>query len=57
MEKHAENDFKDNISRRSFLQKTTAAVAAYTMVKPAQVCGTQANSRIKIGVIGMGWRG
>jgi len=57
MEKHTENESNPQISRRSFLQKTTAAVATYSIVKPAQVRGTQANSKIKVGVIGMGARG
>jgi len=57
MEKHPKNKSNDNITRRSFLQKTTAAVAAYSIVNPAHVRGTEANSKIKVGVIGMGGRG
>lgn len=46
----------NTISRRKFLA-TSAAAAAFTIVKPSQVTGAEANGRIKIGLIGCGQRG
>lgn len=42
--------------RRSFLA-TTAAVGAFTVMKPATVFGAEANSKLEIGIIGCGGRG
>lgn len=47
---------KDNLGRREFLAGV-AATAAFTIVKPAQVRGTQANSKIEVGCVGLGGRG
>ena len=45
-------------SRRSFLQTGAAAAAgAFTIVSPQSVRGTQANSKISVGLIGSGNRG
>lgn len=45
-------------SRRQLLEKTGAAVAAgFTIVRPEAVRGSQANSKITIGLIGVGGRG
>ncbi len=46
------------IGRREFLSGTAmAAAASFVMVKPERVRGTQANSRIKLGLVGCGGRG
>jgi predicted dehydrogenase len=44
------------LGRREFL-KTTAAAGGVTIVSPSAVRGSQANSRLEIGVIGSGGRG
>lgn len=46
-------------SRRAFLQRSTgmAAAGAFTIVRPEAVRGSQANSRISVGLIGSGNRG
>jgi len=46
-----------SITRRGFLSGTGAAALSFAVVKPSAVAGTQANSRIKAGVIGLGSRG
>jgi myo-inositol 2-dehydrogenase/D-chiro-inositol 1-dehydrogenase len=47
------------VSRRSFISKTTGAAAAgaFSIVKPEAVRGSQANSKISVGLIGAGNRG
>lgn len=45
------------INRRKFLQTTAAAGLAFSIVKPELVKGSEANSRINIGIIGCGGRG
>jgi len=45
------------VTRRDLLAGAGSAALAFTIVKPAAVRGTQANSRIKAGVIGTGGRG
>jgi predicted dehydrogenase len=45
------------ISRRRFLKEAGAAAASFTILRPELVRGTQANSKIKLGVIGCGGRG
>lgn len=45
-----------NLPRRDFL-KTTAAAAGWTIVSSKAIRGTQANSRLEIGIIGSGGRG
>ena len=44
-------------SRRSFLHGGTAAAGAFTIVAPQAVRGSQANSKISVGLIGTGNRG
>ena len=43
--------------RRQFMKKAGAALASFTIIRPALVRGTQANSKIKLGMIGCGGRG
>jgi len=43
--------------RRDFLKATVATAAGWTIVAPSAVRGSQANSRLEIGVIGCGGRG
>jgi predicted dehydrogenase len=45
------------ISRRRFLKEAGAAAASLTILRPELVRGAQANSKIKLGVIGCGGRG
>jgi len=45
------------ITRRGFLSSTGTAALSLTVVRASAVVGTQANSRIKAGVIGLGGRG
>lgn len=45
------------ITRRTFLANTTATVAAFSIVDARLVRGAEANSKIKLGLIGCGGRG
>ena len=45
------------ITRRRFMQTAATTAASFTIVKTSQVRGTEANSRIKVGCIGLGGRG
>ena len=45
------------LTRREFLGRAGAAAASVTILKPGLVRGSQANARIKIGIIGCGGRG
>jgi myo-inositol 2-dehydrogenase/D-chiro-inositol 1-dehydrogenase len=45
------------VSRRQFIKATGAAVASLAIVQPKHLRGTQANSKIKLGLIGCGGRG
>ncbi len=47
-------DFRSN--RRRFLAASISS-AAFLIVKPSQVRGTEANSRLEVGCVGMGGRG
>ena len=48
----------DNLNRRNFVTRAAAAVAAgWTIAKPNHVRGTQANSKIEVGCVGLGGRG
>jgi len=51
------NARKTTLSRRQFLGGTVAAAASFTIMKPSSVRGTEANSRIEVGCIGLGGRG
>jgi len=44
-------------SRRDLLQTATAAASAFTIVRPEAVRGSQANSKVAVGLIGVGGRG
>jgi myo-inositol 2-dehydrogenase / D-chiro-inositol 1-dehydrogenase len=46
-----------DITRRKFLASTGAATLGFTLLKPELVRGADANSKIDIGVIGLGGRG
>ncbi len=46
-----------SVTRRSFLSGAGAAALSFAVVRPDAVRGTQANSRVKAGVIGLGGRG
>lgn len=43
--------------RRTFLTTATAAATAFMIVKPQQVRGSQANSAVRVGLLGCGGRG
>ena len=46
------------VTRRQLIEKTGAAIAAgFTIVRPESVRGSQANSKIAVGLIGVGGRG
>ncbi|MBN2130016.1 MAG: Gfo/Idh/MocA family oxidoreductase [Sedimentisphaerales bacterium] len=45
------------ITRRGFMASTGAAALSFAVVGAGAVAGTQANSRIKVGVVGLGDRG
>ena len=46
----------NNFNRRKLLARS-AAVAAFTVVRPSLVRGARANSRIEVGLVGLGGRG
>ncbi len=46
-----------SITRRGFLSGAGTAALSFAVVRPEAVAGTQANSRIKAGIIGLGSRG
>ena len=46
---------RENVGRRRFL--ASAAAFSFTIVKPSSIRGSQANSRIRLGMIGCGMRG
>jgi len=45
------------LNRREFMAKAGAAAVSLTFVKPELVRGTQANSKIRLGLVGCGGRG
>jgi predicted dehydrogenase len=45
------------VNRRKFLETTTAATAGMMFLKPEIVRGTQANSAVRVGLLGCGGRG
>lgn len=55
MDKKKQN--RHPLTRRNFLTSTAATAAALTIIKPSQVRGTEANSKIEVGCIGLGGRG
>ena len=48
---------RKGITRRSFMRGAGAATLSFTIMKPSLVSGTEANSRIEVGCIGLGGRG
>jgi len=48
---------KATLNRRQFLGGTLATAASLAIVRPSSVRGTEANSRIEVGCIGLGGRG
>jgi predicted dehydrogenase len=51
------NEQAQSITRRGFISGAGAAALSFAVVNPDALAGTQANSRIKAGVIGLGSRG
>jgi len=45
------------MNRRQFITRSLATAAAFTIVKPSLVRGSDANSKIRLGLIGCGGRG
>ncbi len=45
------------LNRRKFIAGVATAAASFAIVKPSLVRGAQANSRVKVGVVGLGGRG
>jgi len=45
------------ITRRGFMKGAGAAGLSFTIMKPSSVRGTEANSRVEVGCIGLGGRG
>ena len=45
------------VTRREFVGAAAAATAGFTILKPSTVFGTQANSAVRLGLIGCGGRG
>ncbi|MBN1342048.1 MAG: hypothetical protein JXQ73_05170, partial [Phycisphaerae bacterium] len=48
---------RQGMARRTFLKSAAAATASFTIVKAESVAGTEANSKIELGIIGTGGRG
>ena len=48
---------RKEVSRREFMTTAAAGAAAFTIVKPESVRGTQANDAIAFGWVGLGGRG
>ncbi len=48
---------KQQLSRRAFVAGAASAAATIAIVKPGAVSGAEANSKVEIGVIGLGGRG
>ncbi|MBC8469533.1 MAG: Gfo/Idh/MocA family oxidoreductase [Planctomycetes bacterium] len=51
------NKEKERITRRKFIAGAGAAALSFTVVKPEQVRGFNANSKVNLGIIGCGGRG
>lgn len=47
----------ENVPRRRFLKTTAAGAAGLTFIKARSVAGTEANSKVELGIIGSGGRG
>ncbi len=48
---------EDIFDRRKFIAGAAAIAASFAVIKPSLVFGTEANSKIEVGVIGLGGRG
>jgi len=48
---------EDIFNRRKFMTTAAASVVSFAVIKPSFVFGTEANSKIEVGVIGLGGRG
>jgi hypothetical protein len=48
---------KRRVRRRQFIQGAGAALAAFTILKPGLIRGAEANSKVRLGLIGCGNRG
>jgi myo-inositol 2-dehydrogenase/D-chiro-inositol 1-dehydrogenase len=46
-----------SIRRRDFLKATAATTAGFTIINPRSVRGSQANSAVRLGILGVGGRG
>jgi predicted dehydrogenase len=47
----------NGVNRRKFIAGAAASVASFAVIKPSLVFGTEANSKVEAGVIGLGGRG
>jgi myo-inositol 2-dehydrogenase/D-chiro-inositol 1-dehydrogenase len=54
---NVKNTANKNITRRGFISGAGASVLSFTIIKSSLVRGTQANTRIEAGCIGLGGRG
>jgi hypothetical protein len=54
---NAKNTKTKGITRRGLISGVGASVLSFTILKPALVKGTEANTRIEAGCIGLGGRG
>jgi len=52
-----ENPKDTTVGRREFVGVAAAATAGFTILEPSTVFGTQANSAVRLGVLGCGGRG
>jgi len=52
-----DDSIETKVSRREFVGLATAATAGFTILKPGTVFGTQANSAVRLGLLGCGGRG
>jgi myo-inositol 2-dehydrogenase/D-chiro-inositol 1-dehydrogenase len=57
MKEETKNFAQSKISRRKFIEGAAASAFTFTVMKPALAFGTEANSKIQAGIIGLGWRG
>ena len=54
---NGKNRLREGITRRNFMKRAGAAGLSFTIMKASSAGGTQANSRLEVGVIGLGGRG
>jgi len=53
----AADEIEQQIGRRKFMAGAGATALSFTIIRPALVRGTEANSKIRLGIIGCGMRG